>query len=658
MILKYLVWIYSVLLALIFTAQPISARVTTDRDLQRWLGKKPDIGRIEIEGNRFFTNYEVKTVLFSKTSNIFRKIKSDRRRKVQRETQMRDTAEVKYLYLSHGFLGVQVTEQFIPILPDSNVLVKIAIAEGRQFLYRYVRFDGEYEDEFGPVIRNHLKRFKVGHPADPFELKQAAYDIKSSLANQGHPYATVVFRIDSLPDRLNIPRTPRRNRDDSITTGFADIYFDIKTDSLVYFGEVRVTGADHFNPSLVRRELTFKKGDIYRRDDIIKSQKRLLETGYYLTLHMYPTSGDTASLYARLNPDFSLRLKEKKTHYVSLKTGAAQDSLRDLTWTLSASWGKRNLFRSRHLELTASSSFIIFTEWRVKEHTYRVRVTEPWFFNIRMPLTVTGQLSPGVRTSVLDQDYRKESWSISISTTRWLQERTRINTGLQYESVNIYGLSEEDRIQLKQDEGIRIRRKLFFDIIRDTRNNIFIPSTGSLTSLHLDYVGGFLSGDDSFILLEASWSRYQRTWPGWISAFRLKGGYVREFGESERVPLDDRFYLGGANTVRGFAENNLGPKLQEDDGTLKPEGANIVIIANQEFRYRIIGKFWGSLFGDFGNGFRNRDEIDLESFAISYGMGLQFLSPAGPIRIDYARRVGTKSIRPGDRFHFTILYAF
>jgi len=163
-----------------------------------------------------------------------------------------------------------------------------------------------------------------------------------------------------------------------------------------------------------------------------------------------------------------------------------------------------------------------------------------------------------------------------------------------------------------------------------------------------------LGGDDSFFLLEGSWSRYQRFWPGWISATRIKSGFVHPFGKSASVPVNDRYYIGGANTIRGFSEKDLGPKSEL--GT--PTGADIILIFNQEFRYPIISKFWGSIFTDIGNGYRNRADIKFNNLAVSYGLGIQFLSPAGPIRLDYARRVKVKGINSGYKFHFTILYAF
>ncbi len=623
-----------IIISIILSGSVVLAQLSPDKDINRWLRKEePVIDSIHIDyadnpSDTAFKPSKVKSVLFSKVSDLFLAIKKDRRRRVQRETIRRDTSEVKYLYLSNGFLGARVIETFEPSLPDSNVLVRIAVYEGRQFVYDKMSVFGDYDEIFRDRLNGFLNNYKKGKSVDPFKLKQTAYDMKSVLANDGYPYATVEYSIDTLIDFNG-----------------SDIKFNVQSDSLVHFGNVIIEGAEKFDKRLVKREISFNPGDKYRREDIIKTQKHLLETGYYLTLYLSNVLADTSNNVNRLKPDFVLNLREKKTHFVSLKTGATQDSLKDLTWTFSGSWGKRNLLRSRRLELTAHASFIVFTEWRLKDHWYRARLTEPWFFGIRMPMTVTAQLSPVVKTSSQDYDYRKESWFVSVSTTRNLDDRNRLIAGLQYESVNIYGLSQEDQGILKQREGISISLKLFTNLTRDTRNHPFIPSRGSLVNLRAEYIGGFLGGDDSFTLLEASWSRYQKVWPGWISATRFKGGYVREFGKSESVSLYDRYQIGGANTIRGFSEGNLGP-------------ANIIIVANQEFRFKLIGKFWSSVFADVGNGFRNDLEVKWNRLAVSYGVGLQFISPAGPIRVDYARRLESKYISAGDKFHFTILYAF
>ncbi len=621
-------------LIILVAIQSLGASTESDY-LNRWLRRKPYIQSIEITGNRFFSDGEIRRSLFSRTDDFLRRIKSDRRIRVQRETPLRDTSEIKYLYLTSGFLGVKVQEQFVPILPDSNALVKIDIHEGRRFYYSNLKVHGDYPETFNKDVNRVIARFKKKEAVDPFRLKQATYDLKSSFANKGYPYALVDFKVDTTAE-----------------SDQSEVIFNIQSDSLVHFGELEIVGNEKYASGSVRREITFRPGDIYSRSKIIDSQKRLLSTGNYLTMQLYSNTEDTLDTARRLKPGIRLTLKEKNPHYVSIKTGASQDRYKDLIWGLSVSWGKRNLLGSRLLELSAYSGFVVFTEWRVLYHNYRARFTEPWFLGIRMPMTLTGEISPGVRSAV--QPYRIQTWSISLETFREFNQKLKITTGLEYRSVNIYGLSPEEEILYRQDKGINVRRIFYNSVVRDSRNNPFVPVTGSMSILKIEYAGGILKGDDNFYRGEASWSRYQKVWPGWISASRLKMGYVKEFGDSRDVPIDARFYAGGANSIRGYAENDLGPRLA--DGT--PSGANLLLIANQEFRFPLIGKLWGSFFADAGNGFFKLEDIKLSRVAFSYGLGFQFISPAGPIRLDYARRIDTDETDPGYRFHFTILYAF
>jgi outer membrane protein insertion porin family len=616
--------------------QPVAySQITNDALNYRWLKKKPIIRNIEVDGNQFFSDSKIKKVMFSRETNIFRAIKSDRRRRIQKETIIRDTSEIKYLYLSNGFLGMKLEETFAPILPDSNALVKLSIHEGRRFVYGNIAIEGEMSPKFQWQLNSIISKFKPLKPVDPFKLRQAVYDCKSYLANNGYPYSQVTYKLDTnLSDTLAV------------------IIYTITLDSIVHFGDLGIIGAAHYDSSQVKRELTFGSGDLYSRRALIESQKRLLSTGNYLTLQMNNNEADTLNAKSRLNPQFTINLKEKRPHYVSIKTGAGQDPYKDLIWDFSAAWGKRNIFRSRRLEFSAGSSFVIFTEWRIISHRYKVKFTEPWFLGIRMPMILTGTFEPGVRSKV--QLYRIETWSISLETYKELENRMKAIAGLEYKSANIYGLSFADAIKLRQDKGISIRQKLYGNLNRDSRDHPFIPTGGSLTTMSGEFAGGFMGGDESYYSLGASWSRYQRVWPGWLSASRLKGGYVKEFGTSESVPIDVRHYAGGANSIRGFAENALGP--QSSDGT--PEGGSILLIGNQELRFPIVGKFWGSLFADGGNVYKNWNDIKWSNLAFSIGGGIQFISPAGPIRLDYAHRIKTEAAEPGYHFHFTILYAF
>lgn len=624
----------------------VGQTLAMDRATLRWIRNKPAIRSISIEGNEVFSDGEIRKRMYSRVRTFWGSLKGDRRTRVQKESFGRDTLEIKYFYLTRGFLGINVREEFQVVLPDSSARVLVTIDEGRRFEYGDKTIDGHFEARFIERFEKAMERLKHGTAINLFDLRRASFDIKTILANEGFPYAKVDFVLDTTENNA-----------------LALVRYLVDSDSLVHYGEVRIEGPERYPTYTAARELRIKKGNVYRRHEIVESQRRIFESGYFSTMQLHQAE----NLSDRLNPDFLLRVRERKPTYLTMKTGAGQSEYADLTWDLSAGAGKRNLFGSRRIDLLFNLVYGVGQKSRVIEHNYRLRYTEPWLLGIRMPLSLTFTYEPEVQHPV--QDFRVRQWSATLSTLKRFSPRTRATWGLEYQSVSISGVPEELEDEVRaQTEGLSIRRRLYANVIRDSRDNIFIPRTGSAREIAIDYYGGFLGGDEDFTKVEISWSGYHPVWPGWISATRIRGGWVDAFGETRLVPSKDRLFLGGANSVRSFAENSLAP-LESDS----LPGAGFTVVVNQEFRWKTIQVFspipvlgdlfrnmplWQTIFVDVGNGYRRIDKFRFSELAVAYGTGVQIHSPAGPIRVDYARHLKTDTIDLGYRWHFTILYAF
>ena len=157
-----------------------------DKSYLRWLRSKPSIDSIVIKGNEFLSESHIKKRMYSRENTLWRTIKGDRRRKVQRETPERDSLEIKYLYLTKGFLNISMSE-FFEILPDSSALVKVEIHEGKQYFYGEKTISGNYPEKFYNDfvhIANDLKKRK---PINIFYVKAVEFEMKSVLANHGEP---------------------------------------------------------------------------------------------------------------------------------------------------------------------------------------------------------------------------------------------------------------------------------------------------------------------------------------------------------------------------------------------------------------------------------------------------------------------------------------
>jgi outer membrane protein assembly factor BamA len=170
-------------------------------------------------------------------------------------------------------------------------------------------------------------------------------------------------------------------------------------------------------------------------------------------------------------------------------------------------------------------------------------------------------------------------------------------------------------------------------------------------------VGGFLGGDNHFFKLIFSWNRYNRLGkPGKLNVLgtRIKAGYIEKLRAGEFVPTFDRFYMGGASTIRGYPENNLGPK----DSKGKIKGGQVMMLTNIEWRRALFWKLGYTLFADAGNLWFEPKNVKINDLRMTAGLGLQFFTPIGPLRLDYAQRIIRKGDPEGGRFHLSILYAF
>lgn len=623
-----------------------SSAISQDRETLRWERSKPKITRITVEGNQYFSDGTIRKQMYSKTYGFWSSLRRDRQIYVQRETLGRDTLEIKYLYLKNGFLDVTVNEEFALNGRDSSAIVHVKINEGRQYFYGAKIVTGNHDFTFNSNFDKIAGQLKTGKAFDVFLVRAAVFDMKTLLANEGYPYANVDYSIDSPGP-----------------TEFDDIVFMVSSDSLVRFGEVSITGNNNFPEYTARRELKIINGNIYRRKDIIESQTRLLESGYFTTVRFDQDNNSES----RLNPDFTLNLRERKSRFITITTGAGQSENKDLVWNLSGRFGKRNFLGSRRYELLSNYAFTLGKESALIEHRYRVRFTEPWFIGIRMPMILTGEIQPRIKDP--NRNFFRESWAASIETNRRFGLKVRSTLGAEYEFVRISGVPVDEIETLKKEEGNSARRKIYGALRSDSRNDLFVPQRGILIDFSSEYFGGFLGGDENFVKLQASWSTYQAIKKDFVSATRLRGGWAKAFAESQTVPIDEALFLGGANSVRGYAEKSLGPV----DSLGNVEGGTYTIVFNQEFRWKTVqvltyvpllrGLFksiplWQSVFFDAGNGFRHLNEVKAGTMAYGYGTGFQFISPAGPIRIDYARRIPTDRYSVDSRWHFTILYAF
>lgn len=594
------------------------------------------IHKIEVEGNSFFSANKIKEQMILKENkwfNIFKK-----RRFSPKKAEM-DQFAIDSLYHVNGFLDAVCKIEGVEE-KKNKVMVMVDIKEGIQIKLSHISSSGGLP-EFEEKVKKEIKILKTGDPFNQVKLNEVAFNIKTVYANNGYPYADIRMLVTMSEDKTE-----------------ADLTFKIDEDKKVYFGEVSYKGLKRTKENVAKRELTIKKGEVYSRAKIIDSEQRLFSTG----LFNYVTLDALEAHEKPQNPDFILRAVEKKPNYIGVRTELAQNRPQTqnqqeyLTADFTGEWGNRNLAgTSRKIGLSAYYSYKILPKIERLSNRFTIGYVEPWFLGTRTVLNLDLYYEPGVKSAV--QKYRIESYGGNINFSWEYKKYTKIWLTHNNEQVNIYNIPPEELETYKREKGINVRRKIILSGEKDTRDNIFIPINGSFTQVSTEYVGGFLGGDNNFFKLVLSWSRYNHLGKRNILnllATRFEFGYVDGLKHNDYVPTFDRFYMGGASTVRGYVENSMGPKDQS--GTLI--GGKILLLGNLEYRRALFWNFGYSIFIDAGNIWYSVKDVKGKDIKLTSGLGIQFFTPVGPLRLDYGRQLPIKKSPQTGRFHLSILYAF
>ena len=605
----------------------------------------PVVEDIIIRGNEYFSADKIKDQMTISKNKWYNFLK---RRKFYGWKLRQDQDAIEIFYNNHGFLDAQVQTTHI-VGDKNNATVYVDIIEGIQTRLISVKTEGGKKD-FASKIRKFVRELKLNSPMNPLKLEETAFHIKTIYANNGYPYAEIITQIYKSEDKKD-----------------ADVVFKIDPKKEARFGEVFFKGLHITQKKKVQRELTVKPGELYSRAKIIDSQQRVYSTGLFSYVNLEAVNPEEKPT----NPDFLLKVVERKPNYVDFKFGLGHYQPPNQTLDLNTAdirleWGNRNLNGSgRKISTSLFSSYAIFpnpdfpiSADSIKNLLYRfnLRFVEPWVFGKRILGDMDFYYEPGVKSII--RPYQIESYGVDLNFTKEVSPFTKVWLTPSFQWVNIYNVPpEEEEEEIKREEGINVRRKLILRGENDTRDNFFMPLNGSLTRFHSELVGGFMGGENHFFKLIFSWNRYLRLGrPGKLNVLgsRIKLGYVEKIKAEEYVPTFDRFYMGGASTIRGYPENNLGPK----DTKGIPKGGRVMILGNLEWRRALFWKFGYTLFVDAGNLWFEPEHMSLESIRMTAGLGIQFFTPIGPLRLDYAHRVIRKDDPKGGRFHLSILYAF
>jgi outer membrane protein assembly factor BamA len=182
------------------------------------------------------------------------------------------------------------------------------------------------------------------------------------------------------------------------------------------------------------------------------------------------------------------------------------------------------------------------------------------------------------------------------------------------------------------------------------------PTRGYLLYGSVEGAGGPFQGDKNYVKYYGSASFFFSFIEKQVLELSSKAGAVGAFGDSNEVPIYERFFAGGADSIRGYKERAIGPK---DPATNNPLGGEAMLQGSAEYVFPVVDFLKGAIFSDAGNVWQKEGDFGSGGFKYSAGAGIRVKTPVGPVKLDYGYPL---KVDPGEkkigRFHFSLSRAF
>ncbi|MFC1619907.1 outer membrane protein assembly factor BamA [Candidatus Neomarinimicrobiota bacterium] len=566
------------------------------------------ITSVEFVGNQVFSDKRLSRIMISKPSSPFKK------NAYRQEFLDDDIGTLELFYRQNGYLEAAVTNA--QVIVDSlkrRISIRITIEEGSLTRIEDVVILGNitYSDE---VLRPRIP-LKSG---DPFRIKQVEAGTLALLRYYAeHGYLEAVIQPDIT-----------RQMDEHLTV----VHYDIRENQQFRIHEIHMEGLQTSRQRIVNRELQFKTGDIISYLQLLQSQKRLYLTGLFKSVFITPKSSASGDLTTK---DILIEVEENmpKEFNASIGYRTVERLLGkvELSNANIGGWGLKSSVRAhisivdRNLEWSFTNPRVFYSYWGLDFNTYT-------------------------------RYFKHPGYTLTSSGFRFSQGRkldTTLLMNLIYHLDNGHVSSAQDS-EPTAPEDTRIR-SLSLAVSHDTRDNPFDPRSGHQMEWSNEFSGAVLSSSSSFIRSNFKCGFYRSLASDRVLASGLDLGWMSTPKGLAGVPLNERYFAGGPNSMRGFEYRLLGPLTQ----SRIPTGGLIRLIWHAaEIRYPIYKNLVGAAFIEFGNVWEEAKDITFSSIRFSIGGGCRFNSPIGLIRIDCGFNPNPLSDEPGIKIYLSTGQAF
>jgi outer membrane protein insertion porin family len=580
-------------------------------------GPLTEIERISFIGNQHYSDRKLRGEIFTRESAWYRFYSPA---DTYDPDQMAfDQESLRRFYLKNGYADFRVLSAVAELTPNKNAFfITITIEEGERYKFGKLDVISSIPDiEPGPLRENIT--VDEGDWYNAGELEDSILALTNEVGNLGYAFVEVRPNVD-------------RDRE----TGIINITFEIQEGPRVFVERIDIGGNVRTLDRVIRREFRVVEGDAFNAAKLNRSNQRIRNLGFFSRVDITNDPGSS--------PDqtvVKINVAEQSTGELGL--GAGYSTTEGVLANVVLR--ERNLLgKGQDLRATITFSKI--------RQQFDISFTEPYFLG--------RNLRAGVDLFHITSDNSDFSSFTSVRTggglrlgyeinERWSQ---RLRYTLKQDVVE--NVPPTASLAIRQQEGTTVTSLIGQDLLYDLRDSTIETTKGFFARITADYAG--LGGDLNFVRGKLSTGLYYPVTEDLIASLTITGGIIHDL-DNEGVRITDRFFLGGS-TLRGFQPSGVGPRDLLTDDAL---GGKQVYYGSLQFRFPIglpdeFG-ITGALFSDAGS-LTDIDEptgelyvddplnpgevilvsniVDEPSLRASWGFGIAWKSPVGPLSIDFA----------------------
>jgi len=571
------------------------------------------ISNLVFEGNRAFSARQLSSVMQTKEQWLFSFVTGAGN--LDNEVLKTDIDRLTSFYYDHGYIDVKIDEPVVE-RKENGLHVTIKIDEGEQYKVGSVDIGG---DQLPDMTAAHTRvSLATGDIFRTSKLRDDITALTEVYGDQGFAFVNVT------PDTAV-----------NAATKTVDVVYKVSKGPAVTIDKIEITGNTKTRDKVIRRELELDEQQPFSGSKLRRSQERLRRLGFFEDVNITTRKAESED---RL--DLLVDVKEASTGAFSAGAGISSGE----SFLFNVRLSEINLFgRGQRLVLNADFGSI--------RRNFSLDFTEPYLFDTQLTAGFSlfnWQLifdeftrgGTGASVRVL-YPFTALGWN---SLAGFSLADTRMGLEYRIEDAEITDVAAGAATEIATEQGSSLTSSITPRLFRDTRNHPFDPTAGSLQDLSFEFAG--IGGQSKFIKGEARWRSYfpfyrSPTWGTFVFSLGGTLGYGLGYGNQRELPLFERYFPGGINSVRGFRILSLGPRndvLGTTGGLDRRDsvGGSQQLIFNNEIIFPIVESLGlkGVLFFDAGNAFSAAQGIDFNEMRMASGAGIRWLSPIGPLRIE------------------------